>query len=296
MRCGRLDEGFHLAGYGNVGPLGEDVVTQRVGGGIQASLIPGADSHTAALGQQALRDRITEPTAAAGDGGHPVLQTEIQRLADLLSFGDRGYRGGRRPAADEGLLGLRIEEMQVIRIDRDLDALPRLDIVTARIHPRGQRLAADSEVDEDLAAHALDDLDFAVDLRQAVTAGEANVLDVLGPYAHDDLLASRGAGLGKDAVLDRNLEALAREQGLAVAADIDGQEIHRRAADEAGDEEVDRVFVEHLWGVELLDKAVVEYHDPIAPRHRLNLVVGPSVQCFSQTFAQLSTLNPLLKP
>jgi len=126
----------------------------------------------------------------------------------LLSFGDRGHLGSRRPAADQSLLGLWIEEVQVMRIDGGLDGLPGLDIITAWIHPRGQRLATNVEVDKDLAAHALDDLDFAIDLRQPVTAWEANILDVLGPNAHDDLLATRGTGIREESFFDRDLEAL----------------------------------------------------------------------------------------
>src|SRR6202035_3405889 len=198
--------------------------------------------------------------------------------------------------ADQGLLGLWIEEVQVVGIDGDLDVLPRLDIVAARVHARGQRLAPDVEVDKDLAAHALDNLNLAVDFRQAVAAGEANVLDVLGPHAHDDLLASRCASLGKHTVLDRDLEALARQRGLAIAADLHGQEIHRWASDKAGDEEVDRVFVECLRRVELLDDAVVQHDDAIAHGHGLDLVVGHIDKGGLEPLVQLEDLDAGLHP
>src|SRR5256886_14432734 len=127
-----------------------------------------------------------------GDRSDAALETEIQRLADLLSFGDRRNFRGRCAPADQGLLALRVEEVQVVGVDRHLKVLPGLDVAAARVHASGQRLAADVQVDENLAAHALDDFDFAVDLGQAVASGEANVLDVLRPPAHNDLLAPGG--------------------------------------------------------------------------------------------------------
>src|SRR6202022_4632147 len=178
----------------------------------------------------------------------------------------------------------------------DLDALPGLNVAAPRIHPGGQRLAANVQVNKDLAAHALDDFDLAVDLGKPVTARKANVLDVLGPDAHDDLLASRRTGFGEEAVLHRNLEALAGEAGLAVAADFDGQEVHGRAPDEAGDEQVDRVFVERLGCVELLDDAVVQHHDAIAHRHRLHLVVGHIDKGRLESLVQLEDLDAGLDP
>ena len=50
-------------------------------------------------------------------------------------------------------------------------------------------------------------------------------------------------------------------------------EVHRRRADELGDEEVHRPVVEPLGHVELLQDAVAHDGDPFAERHRLGLVV-----------------------
>ena len=50
-------------------------------------------------------------------------------------------------------------------------------------------------------------------------------------------------------------------------------EIHRRRADERGDEEVDRVAVQRLRRVDLLDLAVAHHRHPLPERHRLDLVV-----------------------
>ncbi len=51
-------------------------------------------------------------------------------------------------------------------------------------------------------------------------------------------------------------------------------EVHRRRADEAGDEDVGRVVVHVPRGVDLLEDAVLEHRDPVAHRHGLDLVVG----------------------
>ena len=51
------------------------------------------------------------------------------------------------------------------------------------------------------------------------------------------------------------------------------QEVHGRRADEAGDEQVGRVLVEHLRRVDLLDHAGAHDRHAVAERHRLGLVV-----------------------
>ena len=59
---------------------------------------------------------------------------------------------------------------------------------------------------------------------------------------------------------------------VAVAGDVD--EVHRRAADEPGDEQLLRVVVQLLGRPDLLELALVHDRDPGAHRHRLDLVVG----------------------
>src|SRR5436853_178201 len=172
-----------------------------------------------------------------------------------------------------------------------LSRLPGLDVAAARVHAGSQCLAADVQVDEDLAAHALDDFDFAVDFGQAVASGEANVLDVLRPHAHDDLLAAGGSSVRQDPLFDRNLEAVAGQHRLTISADLDGQEVHRGTPDEARHEEVDRVLVEGLRRVELLDDAVVEHDDPVTHGHRLDLVVGDGDERGLEPLVQLEDLH-----
>ena len=54
---------------------------------------------------------------------------------------------------------------------------------------------------------------------------------------------------------------------------VPGNHVHRRRADEAGDEGVDRVVVEVERAAGLLDDAVAHHDDLVGHRHRLDLVV-----------------------
>ncbi|ELY39605.1 phenol hydroxylase [Natronorubrum tibetense GA33] len=60
---------------------------------------------------------------------------------------------------------------------------------------------------------------------------------------------------------------------IARPFDIDIDEVHRRRADEAADESVDRVLVDVRRRTGLLEDTVVEDDHPIAHRHRLLLIV-----------------------
>ena len=73
---------------------------------------------------------------------------------------------------------------------------------------------------------------------------------------------------------DREPEAAELGAHRTVAAGEPGlEEVHRRRADEPGDEEVDGVLVERLRGVDLLQLALADHRDAVAHRHRLGLVV-----------------------
>jgi len=52
------------------------------------------------------------------------------------------------------------------------------------------------------------------------------------------------------------------------------EQVHRRRPDEPGDEEVERLVVEVLRPVDLLQDAHAHDGDPVTHRHRLDLVVG----------------------
>ena len=61
--------------------------------------------------------------------------------------------------------------------------------------------------------------------------------------------------------------------GAVVRQCLGRQQVHRRRADEAGDEHRRRRVVDLLRRADLLDAAVVQDHDAIGQRHRLDLVV-----------------------
>src|SRR3954471_22030181 len=52
------------------------------------------------------------------------------------------------------------------------------------------------------------------------------------------------------------------------------EQVHRRAADELGDEDVRRTVVQDVWGRDLLENAVTKYRDTVTHRHCFDLVVG----------------------
>ena len=106
----------------------------------------------------------------------------------------------------------------------------------------------------------------------ATMPGMLAELEVLGAEAHDDLVARGREGL---LVLagQREVEPALVQLRLP-GADRDLDEVHRRAADEAGDEPVLRVVVQVLRGADLLEQALAHDGDPLAHRHRLDLVVG----------------------
>ena len=78
------------------------------------------------------------------------------------------------------------------------------------------------------------------------------------------------------------------------AANVAGEEIHRRAADERADEAVGRPLVDVHRRVDLLDDAVVHQHDPLAERHRFDLVVRDVDDRRLEPLVQAGDLGPHL--
>ena len=71
-------------------------------------------------------------------------------------------------------------------------------------------------------------------------------------------------------------------------------EIHRRAADEAGDEEIEWPVVELLRRSHLLQLALAHHGDPVAHRHRLDLVVRDVDGGRAEVALELRDLRPHL--
>src|SRR6266545_7406619 len=95
--------------------------------------------------------------------------------------------------------------------------------------------------------------------------------EMLGPDAVDGG-AAVGAGRRR---CERQADAARPvESGLAVVADRAFEEIHRRRADKAGNEQVVRPVVELERRADLLDQSVVHHDDLVGHGHGLDLVVG----------------------
>jgi hypothetical protein len=77
---------------------------------------------------------------------------------------------------------------------------------------------------------------------------------------------------------------------------VDGNEIHRRRADEARHEPVGGSAVEFERRPHLLHDALLHDHDPVAQRHRFGLVVGDEDRGRRNSQSQLLELEPHLCP
>ena len=164
---------------------------------------------------------------------------------------------------------LAVEHVQLV--DRQLE---RHDVAGADavrgVDDRDDLGALDRHVEQLLVAEVLDDVGRALDGRHQPR--HLAELEVLRTEAHDRLGAHVRQGL---AVLvgQREVEPALVQLGLP-GAHRDLDEVHRRAADEAGHEPVLGVVVQVLRGADLLEQALAHDRDPLAHRHRLDLVVG----------------------
>ena len=88
----------------------------------------------------------------------------------------------------------------------------------------------------------------------------------------------------------------AGEPGVAAHSlhEVGGHEVHRGRADEPGHEDVDRLRVELLRGADLLEHAELHHRDPVAHRHRLDLVVGHVDRRRLEPALELQDLGPSL--
>ena len=110
------------------------------------------------------------------------------------------------------------------------------------------------------------------DLRWQHLAGRAHLTD------HDEVLGTNTNDRSAGPTAESLSGALG--QGEGVLPDFDRavrehpvEEVHRRAADEPGDERVRRLSVEPFRRVHLLNNALVHHDDAITECHRLRLVM-----------------------
>ena len=95
-------------------------------------------------------------------------------------------------------------------------------------------------------------------------------LEILRPEADHQVTAAILLGRLRGAAGEMERRPAERQVPFA---GLGGREVHRRRADERRDENVDRVVVELGRRADLLEHAVAHHGDPVAHRHRLDLVV-----------------------
>ena len=100
--------------------------------------------------------------------------------------------------------------------------------------------------------------------------------------------ADRCDGQGRRADRDRHPTAVRMHRPL--------EQVHRRRSDEARDEEVERLVVEVLWGVDLLEDSHAHHGDAIAHGHRLDLVVRHVDRGRRELVLELADLGSHLHP
>ena len=189
-------------------------------------------------------------------------------------------------------LGLLLDLLERLRADVDGQLL---DVVGHR------RRRVDREVHDDVGAERLAELDRR--RRCGAPAGASDTSDassmssgrmpstIVRPSKprRPGRAARTSAGTGS-----RNPPSSTTERRRRRRSSVASSEVHRRRADEAGDEQVDRVLVQRLRGVDLLEHALAHDGDPVAHRHRLGLVVGDVDRRDAEVVLDAGDLGPHL--
>jgi hypothetical protein len=153
-----------------------------------------------------------------------------------------------------------------------------------RVHAQRERRLPEVAVDQALGAQHLDHLHA----QRPAVAGAGRVADrrVFGPQAQDGrAVARRGGGQRQRRPLDQEAAALGRA----------AQQVHRRRADETGDEGAGRRRVDLFRRADLLDLAGVHHQHAFGQRHRLDLVVGDEQRGDAELAVQGLDLQPRLR-
>ncbi|KAG1254300.1 hypothetical protein G6F65_017099 [Rhizopus arrhizus] len=149
-------------------------------------------------------------------------------------------------------------------------------------------MLATAQVDEDLVADRFDAFDARVE-RMRIVGGRR--LQVLGAHAHRDRLL-QPRRLDRGLAQRRAPFAVNHGHATGIALQRATQHVHRRAAKEAGHEQIGRAVVQRHRRVDLLDDAVLQHHDALAQGHRFDLVMGHVDHGGAQLAVQLRDLGP----
>jgi hypothetical protein len=138
---------------------------------------------------------------------------------------------------------------------------------------RHHGLLADLQVEQDLGAQSLHDLYQGLETESRWIAAVGD-LHILRANTHNHVVARIRRKPRTD--LGGHIDGkpgIAGPQSAGPIRHVNRGKIHRRRADEAGDEAVDRRIVEFERFADLLHQAAAHDHHAIAKRHRLHLVV-----------------------
>ena len=143
-------------------------------------------------------------------------------------------------------------------------------------HTSGHLVALVLQVQVDLGAHHLRDIDLSIQLAVGVLCHKLGlVVDILGTDAHLDLLANVSIQLAVGGLFLGQGDHVAAQVNAVQLALLDQgavQEVHLGAADEACNEHVARHIVQVLRGIDLLDDTILHNYDSCTKSHSQLLV------------------------
>ena len=111
---------------------------------------------------------------------------------------------------------------------------------------------------------------------------------MFGTNAHGETFRQPGRTVGK-LQLNPAIGRLGHQRARGVG--MDREEIHRRRADEAGDEAAGRTGIDFLRRTDLFDDTGIEHHHAVSQGHRLDLVVRDIKAGGFQALVQQFKLN-----
>ena len=213
-----------------------------------------------------------------------------------------GNTGGAHPLGGlvhNGVLGFLVEQVNPVRIDGNIDLVLGTSSGTRR-YTSSQRITLAGQVQIGLCAHQLSDIHSTLD-DACSCIGQIHflIMYVLRTNAQDDFLVH----IVRQVLIDlslRNYDLILHATGglCVVGAELNHilavtlvqhcfDEVHLGRTQEASNELVDRLIIQYLRCIDLLNKTILHNNDPVAHGHCLGLVVGHINKCGVDPLAQL---------